>query len=360
MSRYLYQEIKKYLLGVIKENQSIANYKLPSENQLALKFATTRITAKRALTELQDEGYIYRIHGKGSFISPEVAANKELKNDFICLLLPNLESKFIATIVDGVKIHLKAHGFHLIIISETEETLIKNNLISHIIDLGVKGIIVFPNSRARYNKDLLVLALNKFPVVFIDRTLHDFDVSSVTSDHLEIAKKAVQLLIDKGCQNIGFISMPPDYSSSIARRISGYEKAHVENERKIILKNMIYIKKNDPNQSEQILEFLEQNKDMDGLLSYGGQVGLNLYRAIIKTGIRVPEELKIIFIDDEYTDFNDLLPFSPTCISQRSFEIGKSAAELITSYISKKAIANDKILIDCDIIERQSTGGNRE
>ncbi len=67
MGKFLYQEIKDYLLGLIKEHKSEPHYQLPSENQLALKFATTRITAKRALTELQEEGYIYRVHGKGSF-----------------------------------------------------------------------------------------------------------------------------------------------------------------------------------------------------------------------------------------------------------------------------------------------------
>lgn len=361
MSKYLYQEIKKYLLNIIKENQNVPNYQLPSENQLALKFSTTRITAKRALTELQDEGYLYRVPGKGSFISPDTASNKKLKkDDFICLLLPNLDSKFVTSIVKGVKDHLNAQGYHLTIITESEESLIKNNLIHLIIELGIKGIIVFPNSRAKYNKDLLLLALNKFPVVFIDRTLTDFDVSAVTSDHVEIAKKAVQLLIDKGCRNIGFISMPPEYSSSIARRISGYEKAHIENNRKVFMNNMLYIRKNVPNQTELILEFLENNKDMDGLLSYGGEVGLNVYRAIARAGIKVPEELKVIFIDDEYADYNDLLPFSPTCIAQRGFEIGKSAAELITNYISKKSVANDKIFIDCDIIERESTGGNKD
>lgn len=70
----------------------------------------------------------------------------------------------------------------------------------------------------------------------------------------------------------------------------------------------------------------------------------------------MPEDLKIIFLDDEYADYCDLLPFSPTCIAQKSFEIGAKAAELIIGYITTNTITSDKILLDCEIIERESTG----
>lgn len=360
MGKFLYQEVKDYLLELIKEHKNEPRYQLPSENQLALKFSTTRITAKRALTELQDEGYIYRIHGKGSFIQPDIASNKELhSNDFVCMLLPNLESHFITEMVSGAKQYLKEQGYQLIILSEIQKDLNESKLISRIVELGVKGIIVFPNSRATYNKDLLLLALNKFPVVFVDRTLQDLDISSVTSDHTEIGRKGAQLLFDRGCKNVGFISMPPEYSSSISQRLSGYEKAHAENELYIKSHNVLYLRKNAPNQIDTICAYLKEHPDLQGLLSYGGRVGLNVYRALARTGISVPEQLKIVFLDDEYTEFQDFLPFTPTCISQRAGEIGQCAAQLIVKYISQRSVSNDKILLGCDIIERESTGGKK-
>lgn len=359
MGQYLYKEIKDYLTELITANKHIPNYRLPSENQLAIKFSTTRITAKRALEELQDEGYIYRVHGKGSFISPEATERSELKGkDFICVLLPNIESLFIATLVDGIRQTLRTAGFHLIILSESVDELNSNNLIKRIVNLGIKGIIVFPNSHSRYNKDLLLLALNKFPVVFIDRTLHDFDVSSVTSDHNAIGKKATKLLFDRECKHVGFISMPAEYSSSVSKRITGYEQAHIEEGVRILPEQMLFITKQDKDQVARITEFFRKNPNLDGLLTYGGSIGYNVYRAILKEGISVPQQLKVIFFDDEYAQYEDLLPFSPTCVSQRSTAIGQKAAELILGYITNHSVTIDKILIDCDIIERESTLGN--
>ncbi|MGF7142658.1 GntR family transcriptional regulator of arabinose operon [Anaerotaenia torta] len=356
MSNFLYKQIKDHLLQLIADNRQVPHYKLPSENQLAMKFNTSRITAKRALTELQEEGYIYRYQGKGSYINTEKQNSKaEPSASFICMLLPNIGSNFISNIVSGARTVLKQNGYHLLLMSEREEDLLQDNLVSNLVELGVKGIIVFPNSSARYNKDLLLLAFNKFPVVFVDRTLHNIDVSSVSSDHLEMSKKAVQHLIDRDCKNIGLITVPAEYGSSSARRISGYERAHMENNLLIKSSNILYVTKDMPDLTERICEYFRTNPDLDGILSYGDIIGIHVYSAIRACGIGVPQDMKVIFFDNEYMNYQDILPFSSTCISQRSLEIGETAANLIIKYLKKHSIGNDKIMIDCDIIEKDST-----
>jgi GntR family transcriptional regulator len=48
--------------------------RLPSENQLAAAFGVSRMTARRALVELEAEGLVERIRGKGTYIKkPEPA-----------------------------------------------------------------------------------------------------------------------------------------------------------------------------------------------------------------------------------------------------------------------------------------------
>jgi GntR family transcriptional regulator, arabinose operon transcriptional repressor len=356
MSKFLYKQIKDYLLQLVADNKRVPHYKLPSENQIAVKFNTSRITAKRALTELQDEGYIYRIQGKGSYINQEKEDVKSKNTaDFVCMLLPNIGSDFISTLVAGARKILKQNGYHLLLMSEKEDELLQSNLVSGLVDMGVKGIIVFPNNSARYNKDLLLLAFNKFPVVFVDRTLHNIDVSSVTSDHLNMSKKAVQHLIDRGCKNIGLITMPADYGNSTSRRISGYERAHMDNNMLIKASNILYVTKDMPDLKDRIRDFLQSNPDLDGLLSYGDIIGIDVYTAIQSLNIQVPKDLKVVFFDNEYMNYQGILPFTSTSVAQRSSEIGETAANLLIKYIKNHSVGNDKILIETDIIEREST-----
>ncbi|WP_428908860.1 GntR family transcriptional regulator [Niallia sp. Krafla_26] len=42
---------------------------LPSEREFAEKYHISRMTVRQALTQLENDGYIYRIRGKGTFIS---------------------------------------------------------------------------------------------------------------------------------------------------------------------------------------------------------------------------------------------------------------------------------------------------
>ena len=63
----IYAQIKKLILnGELQEGQS-----LPSMRQLAKELEISVITTKRAYEELEKNGFIYSIVGKGSFISEQ-------------------------------------------------------------------------------------------------------------------------------------------------------------------------------------------------------------------------------------------------------------------------------------------------
>ncbi len=61
-----YQTIKNYLIEGIK-SRSFTDA-VPSENQLAEQFGVSRMTARRALSDLEREGSVERIPGKGTFV----------------------------------------------------------------------------------------------------------------------------------------------------------------------------------------------------------------------------------------------------------------------------------------------------
>lgn len=65
----LYFQVKEHIKKYIDTNNLKIGDKLPSENELIDFFKISRITVRRALDELQHEGYIERIHGKGTYVS---------------------------------------------------------------------------------------------------------------------------------------------------------------------------------------------------------------------------------------------------------------------------------------------------
>ena len=64
----IYVQIQEQLRSGIKRGDYPPGHKLPSENELALQFSTTRATVVHAMHGLLSEGLIERIRGKGTFV----------------------------------------------------------------------------------------------------------------------------------------------------------------------------------------------------------------------------------------------------------------------------------------------------
>jgi len=64
----LSQLVKKQIIDYIKQQQLTTNDKLPSESQLSELLGVSRTTVREAYTQLIQEGIIYRIQGKGTFL----------------------------------------------------------------------------------------------------------------------------------------------------------------------------------------------------------------------------------------------------------------------------------------------------
>ncbi|GAP74709.1 HTH-type transcriptional repressor YvoA [Pseudoalteromonas sp. THAF3] len=69
MSSAKYHQIKDHILTQIRSGQWQEFQRVPSENQLAQQFAVSRMTARRALSELTDAGILTRTQGLGSFVA---------------------------------------------------------------------------------------------------------------------------------------------------------------------------------------------------------------------------------------------------------------------------------------------------
>jgi len=64
-----YQQLKDFIIEQISSGELRPMDRVPSENELVESKSVSRMTANRALRELNDEGYVERIAGRGTFVS---------------------------------------------------------------------------------------------------------------------------------------------------------------------------------------------------------------------------------------------------------------------------------------------------
>jgi len=65
----LYYQIKTRLLEAIEGGQYRVGEQIPSERELTARYGVSRMTARQALVELESQGYLQRVQGKGTFVS---------------------------------------------------------------------------------------------------------------------------------------------------------------------------------------------------------------------------------------------------------------------------------------------------
>lgn len=85
-SRPIYEQIKSGFIKLIGTGVIEADEKLPSVRELATSLAINPNTIQKAYAQLESEGYIYTVSGRGSFAcSKSVVSDKrkgELMEDF--------------------------------------------------------------------------------------------------------------------------------------------------------------------------------------------------------------------------------------------------------------------------------------
>ena len=74
----LYFQLKKLILDEIKNGSYKMGSQIPTEKEISDAFQLSRTTVRQAITELVQEGWLYRIKSKGTFVS-----QPKINQDFI-------------------------------------------------------------------------------------------------------------------------------------------------------------------------------------------------------------------------------------------------------------------------------------
>ena len=87
-SRPIYEQIRDGLRKLIVTGALSADEKLPSVRALAAQLAINPNTIQRAYTQLEAEGYVYTVSGRGTFVSEGQEQNRQRRREVTARVLP--------------------------------------------------------------------------------------------------------------------------------------------------------------------------------------------------------------------------------------------------------------------------------
>ncbi|MCZ8511822.1 GntR family transcriptional regulator [Paenibacillus filicis] len=361
----LYKQLRQYILDQIQQKVWLPDQQIPSENELAEQFQVSRVTVRGALSELVDEGAIYRIRGKGSFVQsgtltsrlPDpIAGSEPGSGKIVAFLMPRLDNRFTANVVSGIESELSKHGYHLLFCKTHDSKEIEKQKLQEMISFGVDGIIVYPVADESYNEDILKLSLDRFPLVVVDRYLRGVDTNCVCSDNMEGARQATSHLIKLGHRRIAYINSDLQ-TTSLEDRLTGYQKALGETSLPIDYRLQVSLKgrsgKTDPGNVEILTHFFQSNPDVTACFAAHYALAFDVIHVLNQLGKKLPEEMSLVCFDEYESAEHAALPL--TCVEQQEYRLGEEAAKLLISNMESPGQERKMTLIPTRFIKRSST-----
>jgi|TARA_B110000908_G_scaffold28666_1_gene33715 LacI family transcriptional regulator len=287
---------------------------------------------------------------------------KNRKTKTIGVIIPEIVHHFFSKVIKGIEQVANKRGYN-VIIGLSNESFDKEVINMQLLANGsIDGFILSISKETLLKQDYhhFTESIDQgMPIVMFDRVVNDIKCDKVVVDDYEGSRKAVELLISKGCKNIALITTK-DYVSVGKLRTKGYLEALDLN--KIVANSEFILKVDDNDVSDDHLESLEsdiekllkQNK-VDGIFAVNEIYAITAMKVARKLKLNIPENIKIIGFTDGVLS-KHASP-SLTTVSQHAKKMGEISAKLIIDKLESNETHenNELIIIPTEIIEREST-----
>jgi DNA-binding LacI/PurR family transcriptional regulator len=350
-----YKHIYNYLLEEISEGKLSAGDKVLSEKELCAKFGVSRITSKKALEMLNEQGLIFRIPGKGSFVSgsPSHKTPGSSPSHIVGLVIADFNDAFGTRLLNAIEESCETLGYHLLLKFSHDSTVEEEQALRSLDNYDTAGILVLPVHGEYYNHEILKQILNKKPLVFVDRKMKGLPVPTVSTDNTGIARDAVNYLLNLGHRNIAFYSGPMENVSTVEDRWNGFIKAF--GDAGIMFdSSYFYLDVPETGNVEAVRRHMEAHPEITAAFVTEFAKALIVKAAAEDLGRRIPGDFSIITVDCPV--FNLETPRF-TFMKQDEYTIGRQAVETLHSIILGADPASlDDIRITAQMVEGNSTG----
>lgn len=371
----LYRQITDHLLAQIEQNALRPGDRIPTEQEISGTFGVSRITAVRAVKELENQGIVSRTKGKGSFVTSRSSwrhdpTSRDLRLALVSLVLPFQERLALGALV-GVERVAKNVGYHTSFRNSAANVSLEREILNDDPTHGVAGLIVYPYSSVDNLGAFSSLLVRRYPLVIIDRRLQGLETPFVAVDNFRGTYEATNHLIELGHREIAFTARSVATIESEAERFRGYCRAMID-ARVPLRDDLLMVSFEDEHPPQDSPDDAERsgyihartaNTILDALFGLSDPptaiVAMNdgnaieLIRSALARGLRVPEQLSVVGFDN--------LPFSAHCeiplttVEQPFREIGEQAATMLLSRIANPAASYESALLEPKLIVRDST-----
>jgi len=304
-------------------NGGVYTEMLPKALDLAAEFAVNFKTVNKAIKQLVDKGVVYRKSGTGTFVSHQEQKIEDMLIELLFVGQSEVSSHpFYNDVWQGIIDGLDGSGYK-IILTKLKDDPLKGGLrecCSQFIPTAAKMLVGTNNSG-----QIELLKEQGVPFVLVGSRANDPSIPSVYTSTSRAINSAVDYLREYGIKDIAYIGVTYDEGEHFndLDKFHAYMSA-VQKSGKLDGELFRHTPPVAGCAAQSMKEILAVKTPQAVFVAYDHLVA-EVYEVILQAGLRIPEDISVIGIDNLGIDVNPRL----TSIDTHRYKIGFEAAKLL-------------------------------
>ncbi len=329
-----HQRLREFLAGQITSGRLRPGDALPTELKLAEQLGVARSTVRQAMTSLEGDNFIRRVHGKGTFVHESARQQPRRGLDLFALVLPEAGRGFYPSLQRSFEDAAAALHNQMLVCCSDNNVDKQGNIILQLLDKQVGGLAIVPALTAPPTPPYQIRQLqrNGIPVVYCHRPVEGCCAPLLAIPFAQVGHLAGESLVRHGHRRVAYFALRRSVTSEI------YEAALrrvLESSGGSLPPDRIFHGPEgdlDPARAEaQIQEALQamlaRPLPITAIFATFDSLAEWIYLILMRLGVRVPQDVSLVSFGGivRQGTIQRLL----TAVTVDETQIGREAAELL-------------------------------
>jgi len=289
--------------------------------------------------------------------NPNARGLKTSKSNLLGIVVPDLTNPLFPPIIRGIDDTVSVRGYSAVIVNTDTDLTREAHQVKALRARQVDGLLVCTATLddALYQQ----LQEEKFPLVFLVRTVADPGVSSVTGDDGAGIAMAVNHLAELGHRRIAHLAGPQNSSAGV-RRLRAFEQAMRDNTLPLDAGFIVVAGQFQEGEGAAAVgALLDYHPEITAIVAANDLLALGVYDALSARGLRCPDDLSVTGFNN--MPFLDKITPSMTSVNVPRYEIGVQGARLLLEALDNPTTFQPRsVRLPLQLVVRESTAAPRE
>ena len=267
----------------------------------------------------------------------------------IGIMTPDIANQFYPEVVRGIEDVANMYEYTIFLCNTDLNEEKELQYFAELEEKQIDGLIFMGNHVSEELRNEMISS--DIPVVLIGGKASD--LPSVTINNEQAAKEAVDFLLSRGHHRVGVITGKMKDPMMGQARLKGYRSALEEKKMQVQEELIVEGGYRYKSGYEGAKALMALPDPPTAVFVCSDEMAIGASRAILEDGFRIPEDVAIMGFDN--VDISGKVYPSLSTIGQPMYEMGAIAMRLLTKILHHESIGASDIVLDYEVIEREST-----